>query len=322
MLDLYVHSLDETRQIQNPENLAQVLKDKTRRVWADFESPSPGESALLTDVFAFHPLAIEDCFDKKHLPKIDDYDQYLFLVIHHGATFSARLGTFSTEKLSIFISSNYLVTVHDGPSRTITLLKERLLKHHSSFTRGTDFLLHDILDGIVDHYFPVLDEFDNQIDQLEEEVFRNPTSDTSSKILLMKKNVLNLKRATAPQRELFNQLSRDDFPVISSAARIYFRDVYDHLVHIYDLTDSYQNLISGTRDAYLSTISNKLNEVMKVLTVISTIILPLSLISGIYGMNFVNIPELKDPYGYFKVMGVMAGIAIFLLIFFKRKKWI
>ncbi len=309
------------RALETADNLPELLKDEREHVWVDLESPTPSEMEILSSLFHFHALAIEDCLTESSLPKIDDYGDHLFLVLH-GSTKDPVPGQFTTYEIDCFISRNYLVTVHYHPSRSIDRSKDRCRKESPTMSMGMDFLLHEILDGMVDNYFPLLDDYDEMIDALEDEVFSKPTQMTLNKIFSLKRDIMHLRRVAAPQREIFNRLSRNESPALTKKSAIYFRDVYDHLVRIYDLAESYRDLITGTLEAYLSVVSNRMNEVMKVLTVIATIILPLSLIAGIYGMNFEFMPELHTHYGYFVVLGIMAGLAGTMLYLFRRKGWL
>lgn len=308
-------------QSTDPGLLPDLLKDKHAVLWVDLESPTPGEIELLSQAFGFHPLAIEDCLAETHLPKVDDFGDYIFLILH-GIKQSGKPGLFTTAQLNFFLSKNYLVTFHRQASRSIQSAKERCSKEAFSLSKGLDLLLHAILDRMVDNYFPILDDFDLLIEQIEDEVFKRATQKTLSKIFTLKRCLMQLRRIVGPQREVLIRLSRDEFPVITKQAHVYFRDVYDHLVRIWDLSESYRDLMSSALEAYLSVISNRLNEIVKLLTVFTAILMPLTVITGIYGMNFEDIPELKWRYGYFMVLGVMAGISTGLLYLFKRKKWI
>jgi len=308
-----IHSTD-------PGVLPDLLKNKHSVLWIDLEDPTPSEVEILSKVFGFHPLAIEDCFSNAHLPKVDDFGDYLFLILH-GIKPDVKPRFFTTAQLNFFMSKNYLVTFHRQPSRSIEYAKNRCVKDAIPLSRGLDLLLHQILDRMVDNYFPILDDFDRLIDRIEDEVFKRSTQETLSKILSLKRDLMQLRRIAGPQREIFNRLSRDEFAVITERAHIYFRDVYDHIVRIWDLTESYRDLMNGVLEAYLSVVSNRLNAIMKILTIFTAILMPLTVITGIYGMNFQYIPELTWRYGYFTVLGVMAVISIGLLYFFKRKEW-
>jgi magnesium transporter len=309
-----IHSTD-------PRLLPDLLKNKQAILWVDLEAPTSEEIGMLSKVFGFHPLAIEDCLSDVHLPKVDDFGDYLFLILH-GIKPDAAPQFFTTPQLNFFLSKNYLVTFHRQPSRSIQNAKDRCVQDAPPLSKGLDLLLHQILDRMVDNYFPILDEFDHSIDRLEGEVFNRASQKTLNKILKLKRDLMQLRRIVGPQREIFNRLSRDEFPVITKKADIYFRDIYDHLVRIWDLTESYRDLMNSSLEAYLSVVSNRLNEIMKILTIFTAILMPLTVITGIYGMNFKYMPELEWRYGYFIVLGVMAVISIGLLYYFRTKKWL
>jgi len=322
MIEIFTFSKQNgLRRITDAESLPGLLKDETESVWVDLEAPTEEETQILSSVFNFHPLAIEDCIGESHLPKLDDFGDYLFLVLH-GARRGDVPGSFKTVELNFFLGKRYLVSYHQPLSRSVNRTKERCLKNSLAMSRGMDFLLYEILDGTVDNYFPILDDFDELINELEHEAVRNPGKDILNRILSLKRDGMYLRRVTSPQREILNRLSRDPFAVISKRTAIYFRDVYDHLVRISDLADSYKDLTTGLLEAYLSVVSNRLNEIMKVLTVFTAIMMPLTVITGIYGMNFKYIPELDWAYGYHAVIGVMAAIVIVMLGIFRWKKWI
>lgn len=322
MIEFFVFSKKQgLRRHTDPNLLPEFLKDEEEIIWADFETPTDNESEVLSTVFNFHPLAIEDCIAESHLPKLDDYGDYLFLVIH-GARRGDPPGTFSTVDVNFFVGKRFLVTFHPEHTRSIDQIKERCRKNVQSLSKGIDFLLYEIMDRLVDNYFPILDDFDMVIDELEYEAFHNPTRATLDRIFSLRRDVTALRRITAPQREIFNRLSRDSFTVISRRAAPYFRDVYDHLFRISDLAESYKDLSAGLMEAYLMVVSNRLNEIIKVLTLIATIMLPLTLITSIYGMNFEYMPEIKWRYGYLFVLGIMALVGSGLLFYFRKRKWI
>ncbi len=302
------------------ENLPVLLRDPRRQIWVDLEAATVEEALILSRDFNFHPLAIEDCIAETLLPKIDDFGDYLFLVFHGSRPETGK--PFETVEINFFLGANYLVTYHDAPSRSITRTKDRCTKMSPAMTQGVDFLLHDILDGLVDNYFPILDRFDEAIERIEAQVFSQPDKTVLNQIFDLKRDVLHLRRVTGPQRDILNRLSRDPFRVIGEKASIYFRDVYDHLARIVDLSDLYRDMVSSALDAYLSSVSNRLNEVMKVLTIFTATLMPLTLITGIYGMNFDHMPELSMRYGYHGVLVVMLVVMVAMFAYFRRKKWI
>ena len=322
MIEIFTFSKENgLRRMTEVEALPGLLKDEAESVWVDLEAPTEDEAQILSAVFNFHPLAIEDCIAESHLPKLDDFTDYLFLVLH-GARRAEVAGTFATVELNFFLGKRYLVSYHQQLSRSINRTKERCLKNSLSMSRGMDFLLYEILDGTVDNYFPILDDFDEVITELEQEAIHNPSPDILTRIFSLKRDGMALRRVTSPQREILNRLSRDPFMVINKRSAIYFRDVFDHLVRISDLAESYKDITTGLLEAYLSVVSNRLNEIMKVLTVFTAIMMPMTVITGIYGMNFKNLPELDWPYGYHLTIGLMVVVAVVMLGFFRRKKWI
>ena len=290
--------------------------------WIDLEDPTVKEATILEDPFHFHPLAIEDCLSEVHHPKIDDYEAYIFAILH-GIRFDAPTDSFITRELDIFLGPNYLITHHNGPMRSISAVREQCNKNlQASLPRGVDFLLHAILDQMFEHYFPSLDAIEDKIQLVQIEVFENPSRETLDRIFALKKDVMQLRRICLPQREIINRLARADFKVVSARASVYFRDIYDNLYRIVEGSMSYQDMTQSTMDAYLSAVSNRLNETMKRLTVISAVLMPLTVITGIYGMNFEFMPEIHWRFGYPFALGLMVAAAGSLLWFMKRKNWI
>ncbi|MBI3610119.1 MAG: magnesium/cobalt transporter CorA [Nitrospirae bacterium] len=322
MIEIFAFTKENgLRRTTDAGSLPGLLKDETESVWVDLETPTEEETQILSSIFNFHPLAIEDCIAESHLPKLDDFGDYLFLVLH-GARRGDISGTFKTVELNFFLGKRYLVTYHQQLSRSINRTKERCLKNSLAMSRGMDFLLYEILDGTVDNYFPILDDFDEVLDELEHEVTASPSKETLNRIFSLKRDGMSLRRVTSPQREILNRLSRDPFAVVNKRTAIYFRDVYDHLVRINDLAESYKDLTTGLLEAYISMVSNRLNEVIKVLTALTVVFMPLTVIPSIYGMNFKNMPELNWEYGYPVALGMMAVIVVVMLGFFRKKKWI
>lgn len=290
--------------------------------WIDLDTPSEEESAILKDPFNFHPLAIEDCLLEVNQPKVDDYVDYIFAIVH-GIRFDAPLDRFETRELDIFLGSNYLVTHHEGLMRSIATAQEQCRKDiNAALPKGAGFLLHQILDTLFEHYFPNLDTLEEQIQGVQDQVFASPSPKTLDRIFTIKRDVLQLRRLCMPQREIVLRLSRREFKVIDPRVALYFRDTYDSLYRIVDTSYGFQEMIQGSLDAYLSVTSNRLNETMKRLTVISAMIAPLTVLTGIYGMNFDHLPELHWRYGYYLVLALVVAIPLGLYRWFKRKGWI
>jgi magnesium transporter len=290
--------------------------------WIDLEDPTVKESTILEDPFHFHPLAIEDCLSEVHHPKVDDYETYIFGIVH-GIRFDTPTDQFITRELDIFLGPNYLVTHHNGPMRSITAIRDQCAKGlQVAMPRGPDFLLHQILDQLFDHYFPSLDSIEDKIQLIQVEVFENPSQETLDRIFSLKRDVMHLRRICTPQREIVHRLSRGDFPVIGQKAGLYFRDIYDNLYRIVDASYQYNDMVQSTLDAYLSSVNNRLNETMKRLTVVGALLAPLTVITGLYGMNFDFMPELHWRYGYLWALVLMLGVSLGLITWFKKKQWI
>ena len=290
--------------------------------WIDLEDPSVQEATILEDPFHFHPLAIEDCLSEVHHPKVDDYETYVFIIVH-GIRFDAPTDEFITRELDVFLAPNYLITHHKGPMRSITSAREQCGRNiQAAMPKGPEFLLHQILDQMFEHYFPNLDAIEDKIQLVQVEVFENPTRETLDRIFVLKRDVMHLRRICMPQREIIHRLSRGEFPVIKAKAAAYFRDIYDNLYRIVEASFSYQDIVQSLLDAYLSAVSNRLNETMKRLTVIGAIMAALTVITGVYGMNFEFMPELHWRFGYVFVWAVMFLVTGGLYYWFRKKDWI
>jgi magnesium transporter len=308
---------------QTAADLPELLKDESAVVWVDMEAPTEADEQVLLDVFKFHPLTVEDCRENRHYPKIEEFDGYIYFIVH-GVRADTSSDRFNTIELDGFLGPNYVITYHHDMFRSINNVKQLLRTTPTACQRGPAFLLHQILDQVVDFYSPVLDDFDERIDRLEADIFtlNRPNNEILSQIMDLKRSVLRLRRISGKQMDILHRMSRGEFALIPEGMRPFYRDVYDHLVRVVDLAENYRDLISGSMEAYLSVVSNRLNEIMKVLTIFSVIMLPLTFIAGIYGMNFDNMPELHSKYGYYAVWIIMAIVAVGMLLFFKRRGWI
>jgi magnesium transporter len=290
-------------------------------VWVDLEAPTPAEAEILTRVFGFHPLAIEDCWHEPQQPKVDDYGDYLFMVVH-GVREETDGGVFDTHELNIFLAERYLVTFHLFRSRSIEALKSNLQRHPHLMARGMDFMLHQIVDRVIDNYFPKLEIIEDQINELETAVLADPQPELLTRIFEVRRTVATLKRVATQEREVLIQMSRGDFPFVSEKAQVYFKDVYDHLFRIVEVADNHRETLSVMVQVYVSMVSNQLNNTMRILTVIATMMLPLTVITGIYGMNFDFMPELHWRLGYPLVILVMLVVSGGMLFYFRRRNWL
>ncbi len=291
--------------------------------WVSLENATTEEmTSVLRDRFHFHPLAIEDVESTGYqTPKVDDFGDYLFIIMH-GLTSGTSLRNLETIELNLFLAKKYLVTCyHDPQMQPIQEVWEQISRDERLYSNGSDFLCHAVLDFLVDDYMPLIDQMDEEIEWLEDQVLSKPDPNTLERILDLKHAVMSLRRIISPQREVANRLSRDDFNMIDRQSRIYFRDIYDHLVRFQDMTEQIRDIVSGAMDIYLSSTSLRLNEVMKVLTIISTIFLPLSFLAGVYGMNFKYMPELNSPIAYPLIWLTFFLVGGGMLAFFKARKW-
>lgn len=331
MVNIFHYQDNNIRRL-NIKELNQYLQKREGLVWIDMEDPQEAEEeTILISLMDFHPLAIEDCQmgkeEEGHLPKVEDFDDYLFIIFNPIEFIfvndnGKKQWEIKTSQVSAFLSKKILVTHHYKPQRSITYAIQMLSKNPQTLGKGPDYLFHFIIDDIVDSYTPILDNLDEAIDIVEEEVFKTPTQDTMFDILQLKKNIMTIRRVAIYQREMLYRLSRGEFLLITEDEMIYYRNVYDHLVRMSDLADSYRDMVAGLLDAYLSVTSNRLNQVMKVLTIISTIFLPLSFITGFFGMNFRVIPLAEMEWGIGIAALFMCLVAAWMLLIFKRKKWI
>jgi magnesium transporter len=308
--------------------LPALLADESNVVWVDLKGER-GENLdeardILSNVFGFHPLTIEDCVEVRNQPKVEGFPKYLFFIVHGVRPGETGPTNFATKELDGYLGSNFVVTFHVERFVSIKIVKQKIRSSKFVCERGAAYLLHSILDEIVDYYMPIVDDFDESINTFEERVFGMGRSSNAllSEIMALRRSVARLRRISARQLEVLYSLSHGEFPQIPAQVLPFYRDVHDHLVRITDVSESYRDLVSSLFDIHFSVIANRTNEVMKTLAVLSAIILPLSLIAGIYGMNFENMPELKSENGYFVTLGIMAGITAMLLWYFWRRGWI
>ncbi len=291
-------------------------------LWVDLAAPTIPESLILSDTFAFHPLSVEDALTPMQYPKAEAYNGYLYVILH-GIDFRAEEHFFGTHDIDFFIGANYLVTVHDGASRSIGELRDHCPRNTRILGEGPMALFHRIVDAMVDRYRPEVEELADRLDELEKEVFDSPRTELVREILDEKRDVASLRRVITPQRDVIGRLARRDFADISMEISFRFRDVYDQLVRIADDALILQDRIGGILDAHLASVNNRLNAVMKVLTVVSVVILPLTLLAGLYGMN-VQLPRFPggDAVQFWWICGICVGVIAVMLALFRRKRWI
>ncbi|MBW4468379.1 MAG: magnesium/cobalt transporter CorA [Pegethrix bostrychoides GSE-TBD4-15B] len=314
--------------IDDPEDCIAYL-DKESVSWVDVQGL--GSEAVLRQigqVFDLHPLVLEDVVNVPQRPKVDEFDDQLLVIARMVTPRESGRG-FVAEQVSLILSKHYLLTVQEepdydcfGPVRDRIRTAKGTIRQHQA-----DYLAYSLIDAIIDGYFPVLEDYGELLEELEDEVVENPTRQSLEKIHRIKRELLSLRRAIWPQRDSINSLIRDGNHLIGDEVRVYLRDCYDHTVQVIDMVETYREVASSLMDVYVSSVGNKMNEVMKFLTIVSTIFIPLTFIAGLYGMNFnpekspLNMPELNWYWGYPLCLALMGGIAAVLILYFRRKGW-
>jgi len=313
------------REVQKIEEVFS-FRDTASVTWINVEGLS--DVALLERLgrhFKLHPLSLEDVLNCGQRPKVEDYDDYEFAVLK-----SLHLNDegIELEQISLVFGKNYVITFQERPGDSFEPVRERIRKGKGQIRRaGPDYLAYALMDALIDEFFPVLEQYGERIEELEDELVDHPSPQSVHQIHGLKRDLLVLRRVAWPERDLVNALLRDESPLIEAETKVFLRDCYDHMVQAMDMIETYRELAAGMLDVYLSSVSNRMNEVMKVLTIIATIFIPLSFIAGVYGMNFDtaspwNMPELHWRFGYPFSLGLMAAVALWMVLYFKRKGWL
>jgi magnesium transporter len=292
--------------------------------WTNIENPTHEDIEHLRRNFSFHPLDLEDCLSKIERPKIDEYDDYLFIVMHFPIYDSVREISQPTE-IDFFIGANYLVTVHDGRLKPVVQLFEDCRAYEQTRKRhmgtGASRLLYGVIDTLVDYCFPILAKVDHNIHTIEDEVFTENMRQIVQKISVVRRDIIALRRIIKPQLAIVSNLEHVDRPFIHEDLDVYFGDIHDHLQKAWEILEDHREVLEGLSETSDSVISYRINDVMKLLTIISVMMLPLSLVSGIYGMN-VLLPGQNHPWAFLLIIALMGTIAVGMLVFFKRKHWL
>jgi magnesium transporter len=322
LVTVYVHRNGQTRSVEGIEP-GWLDPGSGATVWVDLTAPTDDEyRRVLVDTFHFHPLAVEDAMSEIHHPKVEAYSGFLYLILH-GIAFHQEEHRFATRDVDFFLGRTFLVTVHSGHSRTISRLREMCDREAHVLAEGPVALLHRIVDSMVDHYNPEIDEIERRMDLMEHEAVLGSREVLIRRILELKRDLSSLRRVVIPQRDAVGRLARREFNLISDEMAYRFRDVYDHLVRLSDEAIMFQDRVTGILDAHLSSVSNRLNQIVKVLTVMSTIFLPLTVLTGLYGMN-VTLPHLPGGTAaqFWWIVGMMVALVAAMLGFFRSKGWI
>jgi len=304
-----------------------LLKNPEALLWVDFvgEKPEACES-ILTGIFRFHPLAVDDALTETHTPKIDDWNDYVYIVLNAMEVVNVDTFEIITKELDVFLGKNFVVTHHDEPIACIDTALAACQRDRRYTSHGPDHLLYKIIDDLVADYWPMVENLDTEIDALEDEIFAQPRPDLLQRIFTMKRTLVAMRRIIAPQREVLNKLARDDFEVVDERDRIFFRDIYDHLVRLHDLNESMRDLVGGVLDTYLSVVNNRMNDVMKTLTGITTLFMPISFVTGFFGMNFFepsgSLANWTSRFVFGLILCVFVALPVIMYWWMRRRTWV
>lgn len=320
MITVFVHQNGQTHVVDRVER-EWLDPASGATLWVDLKAPGDAERRLLSEVFGFHPLSVDDAVSALQFPKIETYPGYLYVVLH-GIDAKPQRTQFATRDVDFFLGRNYLVTVHDGDSRSINAVSEVCTRHEHVLTEGPVALMHRIVDRMVDNYRPVFEEIEARLGNLEDDAFAGQER-LSLRVMKLKRDVSSMRRVLVPQRDAIGRLARREFSAISDEMAYRFRDVYDHVVRLSEEAVLFQDRITGIFEVNLSSVSNRLNQVMKLLTVMSTIFLPLTVLTGMWGMN-IALPTFPggEDVQFWWIFGLMFAICVAMLAFFRRNKWL
>lgn len=320
-IEIIEYSETEFIRLKNAD-LTKIKKpqEKDRRIWVNVNGIEINTLQKIGEIFSIHPLVIEDIVNTDQRPKCEEYDENIYTVLK---MINISTDEVEFEQLSVVFGKNYVITIQEQEGDIYEPIRERIQLSKGEIRKNeSDYLAYALIDSTVDHYFKFLEDLGEEIEELEEEIVGSPKMSTMRQVHALKLELIMLRRVIWPLREAIGALLRSDNKLISKKTKIYLRDVYDHVIYTIDQIETYRDIVSGMLDIYLSSLSNKINEVMKVLTVITTIFMPLSFIAGVYGMNFENMPELKNEFGYPLVLAFMGIIGISMFLYFRNKKWI
>jgi magnesium transporter len=315
---------DESTFVEKEVNsMPDLAKEKKKQglIWINIDGLQ--DVSLLEEIgnmFGLHPLILEDILNTNQRPKIEDLTDYIYIVLRNFH--NQDNDTLQSGQISIILGKNFVLSFQEKESALFEPIRERLRNNKGKIRKaGCDYLVHALIDNIVDNYFIILETLEDKIEDLENDLIRQTTPATIQTIHNLKRDLIFFRKSLWPLRETISSLQRSDSPLIDEPNVIYFKDIFDHIIAIIDTVETFRDMLSGMLDIYLSSVSIKLNEVMKVLTVIATVFMPLTFLAGVYGMNFKYIPELQWRFGYFIIWTVMLAIAAVMLYFFKKKKW-
>lgn len=302
--------------------LPTLLAEEGTVTWVDLVDPKESDTKLLAEVFELHPVVIEDMLADSPTPKIERFDGYLYIVFHGLVEGAEKTGEPKTCDLDMFLGRNWVVTSHGENFSAEREALRQVRKNPELFRQGAAYLAYLLVEHLTERFLPLMERLDHDIDQLETDIVKTQSPKVLETVFDLKHKLQKLRRVGLHQKEMLNRLGRGDFDLIPVDTRPFFRDAYDHFVRVVDLNDSFREIVSGAMDAYISMQSHRMNEIMKVLTLISTIMLPLTFIAGVYGMNFENMPELQWAFGYPIALALMVAADTYLYFHFKKLKWL
>lgn len=306
------------------KEIAGLLRKRKDLLWLDLDGDNLEDvETLLRQTFGFHPLAIEDALQETHVPKVDDWGQYLYMVLHAADLHQQEDEVLQTLELDVFLGHNYLVTLHTETIPALDRLWEMCIHNEGRLRQGTDHLLYLLVDEIAEDYIKVMDRLDEKVEGLEDEIFNKASQYTLETLFTYKRSLLHVRRVLLPQREVMSKLARNDLSVIDAQDRIFFRDVYDHFVRLHEMSESLRDLATGALEIYLSTVNNRINEVVKTLTVVTTLFMPLTFLSGFFGMNFFGptfpFTEWTSQAAFAATLAAMAALPVGMYLWFRRR---
>ncbi|MCC6567762.1 MAG: magnesium/cobalt transporter CorA [Anaerolineales bacterium] len=310
-----------------PQEFTKLIRDRRSLLWIDFVNEPDENSLPILQDFGFHSLSIEDALQQTHSPKLDDWGNYLYIVMNYmDVKENGTLWESEVDELDIFLGPNYIVTHHEFPISAVEETWASCDRDIRNVQDGADHLLYKIMDFLVAGYMPTVERIDSAIDELEDHIFDKPSPRTLERLFALKRVLLSMRRILLPQREVLNKLARDDYRVIDPKDRIFFRDIYDHLVRLHDLNENLRDLVGGALDTYLSVVNNRMNDIMKTLTIITTIFMPLAFVTGFFGMNFFEpqgrLTDWTTNPVFYITLGINILLPIGMFFWMRRRTWI
>jgi magnesium transporter len=318
------YSTEEIEEIQNATiDDCQRAQDSSNIVWIHVSGiHDVNATQTLANLFGLHPLTTEDISNANQRPKVEEFDDYLFFALKM-LTYNGQTHAIEDENVSIILTEKHVISFQERQSDVLNPIRERIRSSKGKIrSEGADYLAYAIMDGVVDEYFVALEQFGDYIEQLDDEILTAPAKVHMQELHRLKREIVFLRKAVWPLREEVSAIEKSASRLVDASIRPFLRDLYDHTIQIIDIVETYRDIIGGMHDTFLSSMSNRMNEIMKVLTIIGTIFIPLTFIVGVYGMNFENMPELKWRWGYFGLLGIMAALGLTMLALFKKRKWL